>query len=176
MSLPTPPPPPQFPDWDRAPLLQALVNALWPGVNDYLCRRARHAVHAASHCAPRRRARHPCRPTRAHLQKPACLPGRRGCRPRRLIRNALEGSLGEAGAFGVPRLERLSFGAKPLSVLGVRCLPAAAPDDPQRLESLVVLLELRWAGRPDVTLRVAGGSVQVGARWGWGWGPGKTCR
>jgi hypothetical protein len=174
MRLPTPPPPTQFPDWDRAPLLQALVNALWPGVNDYLCRRARRAVYTASHCASGVvLATLPAHPRRIST---ACLPGRRGCRSHRLIRNALEGSLGEAGAFGVPRLERLSFGAKPLSVLGVRCLPAAAPDDPQRLESLVVLLELRWAGRPDVSLRVAGGSVQVGAPWGWGWGPGRTGR
>lgn len=140
----------QFPDWDRAPLVQALVNALWPGVNEYLRRRAASRRQCSSACAP---AVHSASRRRRRCRRAPC----------RLISDKLKGAFGEAGAFGVPSIEQFSFGAKPPSVLGVRCLPAADPADPQRVESLVVLLELRWAGRPEVSLRVAGGSVQVGA-------------
>lgn len=73
----------------------------------------------------------------------------------------------QSEASHILTINKLDLGKRPVTLYGVKVLPVKNKRDTTKIESLVVLLDLRWGGEPDVSITVkvpkTGGVVALNA-------------
>ena len=114
----------QFPDWERAPFLQALLTSLWPGINTELSEWVSLSIGA----------RRPCRVRHVPLSYLSSLANKMtaACR---IIRKMLEGILPPMNV-GKVEVRRINLGEKPITIYGVRMIPRRKQQNPAEVQGL----------------------------------------